>query len=66
MYRPQNNSRHWRDRAEKMRRLAETMGHPHVARLMLDLANDYETRAGQATRASAKADHPRTPIGDNV
>ena len=48
MYRSQDNSRHWRDRAEKMRRLAEGMGHPYVAQLLFDLVGDYEKRAKQA------------------
>ena len=55
MVRFPNDSRYWRDRAEKMRRLAESMGHPRVARLMLDLVDDYETRAGQAAQRSAKS-----------
>ena len=53
MYRSQDNSRHWRDRAQKMRRLAETMGYPHIARLLFDLVNDYEKRAEQAARHGA-------------
>jgi hypothetical protein len=49
MARSQDNPGYWRKRAERIRMLAETMGDSDVARLMLDLVDDYEARAAKCT-----------------
>ena len=43
-----NDSKHWRDRAVEMRVLAEDMKDAGAARLMHDLANDYDMLADRA------------------
>jgi hypothetical protein len=43
-----NDARHWEVRAAKMRAVAESLGNPNAARLMHDLANDYDKLARRA------------------
>ena len=66
----QNNRRYWRDRAERMRKLAKPMGGSNVAQLLLDLANEYELRAEQAAPPSRlhsnRANVAGTLIGERV
>jgi hypothetical protein len=40
-----NDPRHWRDRAEEMRRLAENMPDDNARQAMLRIADDYERLA---------------------
>jgi hypothetical protein len=44
------DSKHWRERAAKMRALALTMKDPEVVVLMNDLAADYDTLADRASK----------------
>jgi hypothetical protein len=43
-----NDAKHWQVRAAKMRAMAENLGNPNAARLMHDLANDYDKLASRA------------------
>lgn len=52
-----NDAKHWHDRAAEMRVLAEGMKDSNAARLMHDLAKDYDTLADRAAeRANSGID----------
>ena len=70
MARSQNNRRYWRNRAERMRKLAKAMGGTNVAQLLLDLVKECELRAEQAAPPDSldtkRANVARTLIGERV
>ena len=53
-----DDSKHWHDRAEEIRCLAEQMSDPVTRRMLMGLANDYETLAKRAEERRGK-----TPTG---
>jgi hypothetical protein len=60
-----NDAKQWQVRAVKMRALAERLGNPNAARLMHDLANDYDKLAD---RAEERANTPlhQAPFGNKA
>jgi hypothetical protein len=57
-----NDSKHWQVRAAKMRAVAERLGNPNAARLMHDLANDYDKLAGRAEERAKTLVRGPSPI----
>jgi molecular chaperone GrpE (heat shock protein) len=53
---PINDPKHWRERAEETRTVAEEMDHPDSKRKMLRIAEDYEELARRAERRSKRTD----------
>lgn len=51
-----NDAKHWRDRAAEMRALAEGMSNAQAARLMFNLANDYDKLAERAEERAKSGD----------
>ena len=45
-----NDPRHWRERAEEARRVAEDMVDPDAKRMMLNIADGYDRLAHHADR----------------
>jgi hypothetical protein len=59
-----NDAKHWRDRADEMRALADTMTDACSATLMTDLARDYDKLADRAEeRAKHDIQGPSPPGG---
>ena len=50
---PINDPKHWRDRAEQARILADELTDPDAKRRMLRIADDYEELAKRAERRLA-------------
>ena len=53
-----DDPKHWRDRAEEVRTLAEQMSDPETRRIMRGIADDYEKLAKRAEQRRRK-----TPTG---
>jgi hypothetical protein len=47
---PINDPKHWRERAEQARTVAESLNDPHSKKAMLRIAKDYEELARRAER----------------
>ena len=50
---PINDPNHWRERAEEARAVADAMTDEKTKKMMLRIADDYETLAKRAERAAA-------------
>jgi hypothetical protein len=63
-----NDSKHWRDRAVKMRAIVVTMKDTHAHILMNDLADDYDNLADDRERQAVHsiAATARDPQNDRV
>ena len=48
-----DNPKHWRERAEEARSIAEQLSDPDAKRMMLRIADDYERLAQHAERRAA-------------
>ena len=49
-----DDPKHWRDRAEEVRSLAEQMSDPETRRIMRGIADDYEKLAKRAEQRRGK------------
>jgi len=49
-----DDPKHWRDRAEEVRTLAEQMSDPETRRIMRGIADDYEKLAKRAEQRKGK------------
>jgi hypothetical protein len=54
-----NDSKHWRDRAVKMRAVVVTMRDTNAYILMNDLADDYDKIADKNERQATKGNKPK-------
>jgi len=52
-----NNNKHWRDRAEETRALAEQINEAETG-IMLDIANGYDRLAELAKKRKAESQNP--------
>ena len=50
-----NDARHWQDRANESRSVAETLSDPEAKRVMLEIADSYELLA---RRAAVRSETP--------
>ena len=57
-----NDSKHWRDRAAKMRVLSDEIKDLDAQRMMLKLANDYDKLADRAEDRAARDMTGPSPI----
>jgi hypothetical protein len=57
-----NDSKHWRDRAAKMRVLSDEIKDLEAQRMMLKLANDYDKLADRAEDRAARDIPGPSPI----
>jgi len=53
-----DDPKHWRDRAEEVRSLADQMSDPQTRRMLVSVADDYEKLAKRAEQRRVK-----TPTG---
>jgi hypothetical protein len=49
-----NDFKHWRERAEELRSVAESVGDPHARASLLAIAEDYEKLAARAEERSKR------------
>jgi hypothetical protein len=49
-----NDFKHWRERAEKLRIVAESLSDPHSRATLLQIAEDYEKLAARAEERSKR------------
>ena len=59
-----NDAKHWRDRAAKMRTLADTVTDARAVTLMTDLAKDYDKLADLAEERAKNYLPAPSPLGE--